>query len=155
MPHHFSSRANSGRHATTLPELVVVVALVALICGLALPPFKRTFDRIQTRGAAREAMMAFFTARAHAIALGRRTTVMLDANGGRVVVLTAGDTLMVRPVSDEHGVTMTTTRDSMAFFPDGLGLGAANVSVIFSRGNAVDTVIVSREGRVKLGAKAR
>jgi hypothetical protein len=36
-----------------------------------------------------------------------------------------------------------------------LGLGSANLSVIFRRGAAADTVIASREGRIKLGTKAR
>lgn len=139
----------------TLAELIVVVALIALVSGFVLPPFKRAFDRIQTRGAARETMMAFFVARAEAIASGRRTSVLMDATMARLLVVSGRDTLMIRPVGVEHGVSMTTTRDSMAFYPDGLGLGAANVSVIFARGAAVDTVIVSREGRVKLGARAR
>jgi Tfp pilus assembly protein FimT len=153
---HYAPHADvSQRSATTLPELVVVIALVALISGFVLPAFKRTLDRIETRGAARETMMAFFTARAQAIALGRRTWISLDAKGGRVLVVSRGDTLLMRAVVAEHGVTMTATRDSMAFYPDGLGLGGANVSIIFARGSAADTVIVSREGRVKLGTRAR
>ena len=155
MVNHSSHGAARRRGATTLPELVVVLALVALISGFVLPAFKRTFDRIQTRGAAREAMIAFVSARAHAIALGRRTAVLLDAGGGRVLVVSRGDTLMVRSISAEHGVTMTASRDSMAFYPDGLGLGGANLSVMFARGSAIDTVLVSREGRAKLGTRAR
>lgn len=154
----FRSHASSGRDrrlATTLAELLVVLALVALLTGLVLPPFKRGYDRLKTRAAAHEAMTAFFAARAGAISLGRRTAVVLDATNARVFVVSDGDTLMMRPVGAEHGVQMTATRDSMAFFPDGLGLGGANLSIIFARGAAVDTVLVSREGRVKLGAKAR
>ena len=133
----------------------MVAALIALITGLVLPPFKRSFDRLKTRAAAQETMTAFFTARASAIALGRRTAVRLDEAKGRVLVLAGGETLMVRRVGTSHGVRMTATRDSMAFFADGLGLGGANLSVVFTRGAASDTVLVSREGRVKLGAKAR
>lgn len=139
----------------TFAEVVVVVAMIALITAFVLPPLQRGFDRIHTRGAAQEIMTAFFTARAAAIALGQRTAVVLDGRNGRVFVVSRGDTLMMRPVGTEHGVTLTATRDSMAFFANGLGLGGANLSVIVSRGSATDTVIVSREGRVKLGAKAR
>ena len=135
--------------------MIVVVALIVIVCGFILPPLKRGFDRIATRGAAREVMMAFFTARAQAIALGVRSAVLLDARGGRVLVVAGADTLMIRPLSASHGVTMRATRDSMTYFPDGLGLGGANLSVMLSRGSVVDTVLVSREGRVKLGARAR
>jgi hypothetical protein len=54
-----------------------------------------------------------------------------------------------------HGVRLAATRDSMTYYPDGLALGGANLSIVLSRGAAADTVIVSREGRVKIGARAR
>lgn len=151
LPPHRDQR----RRATTLVELLVIVALIALVSGFVLPPFKRGFDRLKTRAAAQETMTAFFTARASAIALGRRTAVVLDEAKGRVLVIAGGDTLLVRAIRAGHGVTMTASRDSMAFFPDGLGLGGANLNVVLTRGAASDTVLVSREGRVKLGAKAR
>jgi hypothetical protein len=50
---------------------------------------------------------------------------------------------------------MSASRDSMAYFPDGLGMGGANLTVIFRRGGAADTVLGSREGRIKLGTRAR
>lgn len=149
------SRRDQHRRATTLVELLVIVALIALVSGLVLPPFKRGFDRLKTRAAAQETMTAFFTARASAIALGRRTAVVLDEARERVLVVAGGETLLVRAIGAGHGVKMTASRDSMAFFPDGLGLGGANLNVVLTRGAASDTVIVSREGRVKLGAKAR
>ena len=139
----------------TLAEIMVVVALVALLTGLVLPAFKRSFDRIHTRGAAQDVMTAFFTARASAIALGQESTVVLDARNARVLVVSRRDTLLWRQLGEEHGVVMTSTRDSMSFYPDGLGLGGANLRVIVTRGRATDTVIVSREGRAKLGTRAR
>jgi hypothetical protein len=41
------------------------------------------------------------------------------------------------------------TRDSIAFYPSGLGYGAANTRLIVSRGAAAETVTVSRAGRVR------
>ncbi len=133
----------------------MILALIALVSGFVLPPMKRGFDRMQTRAAAQEAMAAFFTARAAAIASGRRTAVVFDRSHGRVSVVAAGDTLMVRDLTAGRGVAISASRDSMAYFPDGLGLGGANLSVIFRRGAAADTVLASREGRVKLGTTAR
>ena len=143
------------RRAATLAELLVVIAIIALVSGFVLPPLKRGFDRLQTRAAAQATLQAFFTARASAIAQGRRTVVVLDAKRTRVLVMAAGDTLLARAIGSEHGVAMTASRDSMTFFPDGLGLGGANLSVVVTRGSAADTVLVSREGRAKLGTRAR
>ena len=133
----------------------MVIALIALVTALVLPPFKRGFDRLQTRAAAQEAMTAFFTARAAAIASGRRTAVVFDRARTRVIVLSSGDTAMVRDLGASRGVTMAASRDSMTYFPDGLGLGAANLTLIFRRGIAADTVLASREGRIKHGTRAR
>ncbi|MFL5561989.1 MAG: GspH/FimT family pseudopilin [Gemmatimonadaceae bacterium] len=141
--------------AATLVEMVVIVAIIALVSGFVLPPIKRGFDRLRTRAAAQETLHAFFAARANAIARGRRTAVILDVRGGRVLVVADGDTLLARAIGVIHGVGMTASRDSMTFFPDGLGLGGANLSVVVTRGSASDTVIVSREGRAKLGTRAR
>jgi len=152
---HFSHHRAGPPPATTLAELVVIVALIALVTGFVLPPFKRGYDRLQTRAAAQETMAAFFTARAAAIAGGRRTAVVFDQGRARVWVVASGDTLMARDLGASRGVTLVTNRDSMTFFADGLGLGGANLSVIIRRGGAADTVIVSREGRAKLGTKAR
>ncbi|HEX2778754.1 MAG TPA: GspH/FimT family protein [Gemmatimonadaceae bacterium] len=145
----------AARCAATLAETVVVLALIGLLTTLVLPPLKRGYDRIQVRGAAREVMTSFFLARAAAIAQGRLVAVRVDERGARVAVVAAGDTLMLRDVGATQGVALGTTRDSMTYFPDGLGRGGANLSVILTRGSAAETVLVSREGRVKLGAKAR
>ena len=48
-----------------------------------------------------------------------------------------------------HGVTLSATRDSMAYAPNGLGYGASNLSIIVRRGAVTDTVVVSRLGRVR------
>lgn len=139
----------------TLAELLVVIAMIGLASAFVLPPFKRGFDRLQTRAAAQETLTAFFTARAAAIAGGQRTAVVFDRRQPRVIVLASGDTLMLRDLGAGHGVTMSASRDSMTYFPDGLGMGGANLTVIFRRGGAADTVLASREGRIKLGARAR
>lgn len=144
-----------GRRATTLAELLVVIAVIAMVSGFLLPPLKRGFDRIETRAAAQAALQAFFVARAHAIAQGRRTVVVLARSPARVLAVAGTDTVFARAIGVEYGVTMTASRDSMTYFPDGLGLGGANLSVVVSRGRVADTVVVSREGRAKLGTKAR
>lgn len=126
-----------------------------MVSGFLLPPLKRGFDRIETRAAAQAALQAFFVARAHAIAHGRRTVVVLAHSPARVLAVAGSDTLFARAIGVEYGVTMTASRDSMTYFPDGLGLGGANLSVVVSRGRVADTVVVSREGRAKLGTRAR
>ena len=145
----------SRRRGTTLPELLVVLLIVALMTSFVLPSLKRGFDRIEVRGAGRELLMLFFSTRAAAITSGRRTAVAIDGARGRASMISYGETLLVRPVGALHGVRLAATRDSMTYYPNGLALGGANLSIVVSRGSVAETVLVSREGRVKLGARAR
>jgi hypothetical protein len=72
--------------------------------------------------------------------------VRIDAAQRRLTVHTGTDTLARTILPD--GLTMRTTRDSLAYAPSGLGYGAANLRVIVSRGRSADTITVSRLGRV-------
>jgi hypothetical protein len=43
----------------------------------------------------------------------------------------------------------------MTYTAAGLGYGGANLRVVLSRGSAAETVLVSREGRVRIGTRVR
>ena len=139
----------------TLAELLVVLAIVGLLATMVLPSLARLHDGLMVRGAASEVMMTFFTARARAVDDARLTTVVLDGATGRVSIIARGETLLARPVAASRGVTLSASRPTASYFPDGLGLGGANLSIVLSRGAAAETVLVSREGRVRLGGRAR
>ena len=53
------------------------------------------------------------------------------------------------PVGFTHGVSLSSTRDSITFDVRGLGWGAANLTLSVRRGAAAETLTVSRLGRVK------
>ena len=100
-------------------------------------------------------MSAFFVARSAAIGRGVPTTVAIDEARRGVYVIAGTDTMLALFVGARHGVSVSATRSSMTYTASGLGFGGANLTVLLRRGSAADTVIVSREGRVKLGAHAR
>jgi type II secretory pathway pseudopilin PulG len=137
-----------ARHGTTLVEQLLVIALLGTLLAIAVPAAVAQLDRIAVRAASRELADAFAAARDHAVATGRRTAVRLHPRDGAVVVHAGADTLDVRRLGAVYGVTLTATRDSMAYAPSALGWGAANLSARLSRHRAADTVTVSRLGRV-------
>jgi hypothetical protein len=47
------------------------------------------------------------------------------------------------------GVRIASARDTMAYDVRGLGIGLSNLSLVIRRGRAVDTVFLSRLGRVR------
>ena len=57
--------------------------------------------------------------------------------------------LIVVRLGSSHGVMLSASRDSMAYAPNGLGYGAANLTIILRRGESAETIFVSRLGRVR------
>jgi len=136
------------RGALTLVEILLVLAVVGILAALATPPYIAARDRAAVQSAVTASVAAFDAARALAITRGRRAAVHIDTSGARLVVHSFRDTVLRVPLGASWGVQVSSTRDSSAIAPDGLGYGAANLLLILSRGASSDTITVSRLGRV-------
>ena len=137
------------RRAFTLVELLVGVVVAATLGAIAMAAAVRALDGVRVRAAASELRAAFALARHLAVLRATRAAVRLDAAAAAVSVHVGADTALRRPLGSLHGVTLATTRDSMAYAPNGLGFGAANLSAVVRRGARAETVVVSRLGRVR------
>jgi Tfp pilus assembly protein FimT len=137
------------RAGTTLSELLTVLTIIGTLALFARPAFGGLYDRAAVISATSEVVALIGAARQHAIAEGRIVAVRLHAPTGRVIAFAEGDTFHLRNLQQTHGVTLITSRDSIAFYPTGRGYGAANTSIILERGRAADTILVSRLGRVR------
>lgn len=137
-----------ARVAFSFIEVLLVLVVAGVLAALALPPYVAVRDRAAVQSAATAAVAAFDAARTLALTRGRRAAVRIDTLSGRIVVHSGTDTVLKLPVGSSWGVRLSATRDSSALAPDGLGYGAANLSLFIRRGAAADTVIVSRLGRV-------
>ncbi|HEY7569251.1 MAG TPA: prepilin-type N-terminal cleavage/methylation domain-containing protein [Gemmatimonadaceae bacterium] len=136
------------RAGMSLVEVLLVLVIVGLLTTLALPPYVAVRDRASVNSAASAAVAAFDAARALALTRGRHAAIRIDTLVGRIVVHSGVDTVLRVPLGTSWGVRLSASRDSSALAPDGLGYGAANLSLVIMRGAAADTVIVSRLGRV-------
>jgi Tfp pilus assembly protein FimT len=130
-------------------ELVAVLVLTAIIVGIAVPRVRLAAERAAVRGAAADIVTTLSTARQLALSHGGAVAVSIDAPAGTVRVLRDGDTVTTRALARMFGVTLRSSRDSLAYDGRGLGSGAANLTVIVQRGMTADTVVVSRLGRVR------
>lgn len=145
-----SSRSNHvPRAGVTLLELLIALALVSVVVGIAAPRVRRLVDAIGARGAAGDAAALFGSARQLAITRWVRTTVTVDTMAGVVSLVAGPDTIIRRDVHHEHGATLHASRTSATYTPLGLALGVSNLTVIAVRGAAAETVTVSRLGRVR------
>lgn len=125
---------------------MVIIGLTSLI---GLRQLNLYLDRIATRDAVRAAGGVVERARDEAVALHSLVSVRIDTTTATLELLSRGLALGKMALGDIHGVTLSTTRDSITFDVRGLGYGAANLTLVARRGRAVDTLVVSRLGRVR------
>jgi prepilin-type N-terminal cleavage/methylation domain-containing protein len=135
----------------SLPELAVTLALIGALMAAALPRMARFRDRIAVDSAAREVTTILSVGRHAAVLQSTRARAVLRPDSLRVERWT-GETWerlleRVGPVSE--GVTMEVSNPTVVFGPTGMGWGAANTRVTLRRGSQVETITVSRLGRVK------
>lgn len=136
------------RAGFTVPELLIVLAVSAILAGISLPALLGMRDRITVRLAATDAARAVADARTVALTSARRTAVRIDARNNTLTVFTGADTVRTLYLN-EYGVRLRTTRDSIAFGPTGIGWGAATATITITRGTASTALAISRIGRIR------
>lgn len=137
------------RRGITIVELVITLAVLGVLSSIAVPRAAALVDRISVRGATQDVVLAIAAARAAATRRGAYASFVADPRTGRLRVVSGGETLLERDVLHKRGVRIEASRESVTFAPGGLGWGAANTTVIVSRGTRADTIVMSRLGRVR------
>ncbi len=137
------------RRAHTLPELALTLALLAIVAATVVPSLAAMTARWQVRAAVADLVNALVLTREAALARGAVASFVVDAARGEVTVTCAGDTIARRAVGALHGVTLAASSDSVRYAPDGVATGVSNTTLLVVRGPRIDSVIVSRLGRVR------
>jgi len=135
----------------TLPEVATVVAILGVVASVVVPPLARTLDRAAVEEGVQRFAAAHATTRELAIARGALARLELDP-GARTATVSvqrtarAWDTVATYPLGTAG---ISCSNPVLVFNPIGLGYGASNTRVVFSRGAAADTVTTSRTGRLR------
>jgi len=135
----------------TLPELTTVTLIIGVLASMVAPPVHRYLDRAAVAGAAERFAAVHAVARQTAILKGRLARYEVDrgANSLTLALRTPQgmwDTLRAFSLGE---VRLTVSQPTVTFSPLGVGYGASNTTVIFSRGAAAETLTVSRTGRLR------
>ena len=137
------------RRGHTLVELVLVMIVMALATMMGVRQFQLMMDRLATRDAVRSAGAMVSRARDEAMALHTPVSMRVDTIASALELRSRDGPIAQSPLRTTHGVTISTTRDSITFDVRGLGYGAANLTLVARRGRSSDTLVVSRLGRAR------
>ena len=133
----------------SLPEVAVALAIMAVLLSIALHRFTTLRDATSVRAAAGDLGSTFSLARQVAVTNRRVVAIVLDTGRGVVEVRWGGAKVARRDFGATYGVHLGSNRDSAVFDARGVGYGLSNLSVAIRRGRFVDTLTMSRLGRVR------
>lgn len=134
----------------TLPELLAVLALIAILAALAVPRVVSRADRVAVRRVAVELERFYDRARLEAMYRGSRVRLEFDPDALRAVLEDGSDSVaLLRTGPASHGVVLTSSRPVIRIHPNGLGAGGANTRLVVRRGSAAESLTTSRLGRLR------
>jgi prepilin-type N-terminal cleavage/methylation domain-containing protein len=135
--------------AFTLLEITAVLAVAGLLLALSLPRFVALRDVSAVHGAMDELAATFSLARRLALTRRELVAIAFDTAGSAVEVRSVSGSFGRHSLGSAYGIALGANRDSTVYDPRGLGYGLSNLTVIIRRGGIVDTLTMSRLGRVK------
>jgi len=138
------------RRGVTLLELALVLAIVGLLVGIAVPRFQRVADSLAVHNAAMELVSAHRRARFSAILQSRMVELTIRPDSLAIRIPGQPSDLWHAAGPQAEGVNLTGPTRPLVFSPVGLTVGVSNASFRLSRGSATRTVIVSRLGRLRV-----
>ena len=135
----------------TLLETAVVLATMSILTATIVQGVAGAADRAAVVQVQAAVVQSYREAQSTARALGGRTGLLVSADS--IVVRSLGvdsSTVRRRPGPRGSNVTVAPADYSMVYGPDGLPVGAANVTIVLSRGTTSRQIVISRLGRLRL-----
>ncbi len=136
--------------AFTLTEVLIVIIILGIVAGLAAPRAAKWRDRMAVNRAADE--MALFYQRVRFGAVLKSATVRIEFGSDRLTAESENpsvDLTLSVPGPARRRVDLEVSRPIIRLHPNGLGLGPANTKLVLRRGEAAESLTVSRLGRLK------
>jgi len=129
---------------------MIVVAIIGLLAALAIPRVAGWTDRLAVMRSVQEFHAFYNVARMGAVYRASRVRISISPDS--LIAIAEGDTDSVvvqlrGPAA--YGVSLQVSRSVIRLYPTGFGLGAANTTVVLQRGAVVESLTVSRLGRLR------
>jgi prepilin-type N-terminal cleavage/methylation domain-containing protein len=138
------------RRAFTLVELMLVLAVLGVLLGIAIPGLSLVLDQIEVEAAAAHIVAAHQRARLLAISHGQVVRLSIDEDRIVIYPRTGVVPLWSQAGPSQARVMLTGPARHFTFSPEGFTLGLSNASLQLDRGTSRRTVVISRLGRVRV-----
>lgn len=140
------------RRGTTLLELVVVLALVAILTSIAAPALMAASDRGAVRMGLAQLSGAHNEARLAAVSADGVALLTVEADALTLRVIQNGDTALRwrRAGPAALGLTYAGPRRTFVFAPTGYSIGTSNATLTVERNGVVGRLVISRLGRLRV-----
>lgn len=148
--HGYPPYSAAMRRAYTLPELMLVLAVVGILFGLAVPRLTQALDRIEVETAATHLVAAHQRARIMAIVRSQVLILSIDSSELRIQPRGSANRLWSETGPAARGVALAGPSRQFTFSPEGLTLGLSNATLRLVRGSSSRTIVISRLGRVRI-----
>ncbi len=142
----------------TLLELMVCIAIMSVLAGIAVPNYMAYLPKSRLNGAASTVMADLMSARMQAVKLHKKTKVFFvdahqykicdDADGDGTVDEDEGDVVLKDLQSEYSDVEISSTNNPI-FHPRGTATNLATVSFTNSSGSKELTVSIAGSVRIK------
>jgi prepilin-type N-terminal cleavage/methylation domain-containing protein len=136
----------------SLLEMIVVLLILGILAGAAVPTLGSLRDRYAVQAAAADIAGAHNRARIRAVLEGKVTELEIRADSLILSVRSSGGPTMVwsTPGPQAAGIAFTSPPRTLAFAPTGVTMGFSNASFVLTKNSARRQVVVSRLGRVRV-----
>jgi Tfp pilus assembly protein FimT len=138
------------RKAFTLPELMLILAVVGILTGLVVPRISQALDRVEVEGAANRIIAAHQRARIMAVTRGEVLVLSVDESQLAISSRQGIDLLWSDGGPASVGVQLDGAARKFTFSPEGITLGLSNATIQLRRGSVTRRLVISRLGRIHM-----
>ncbi len=143
-----------NQRGVTLIEIVIVIMLIGVMAGFALPRLGDALTKQNVQSA--RTLFVSAHARTRATAIQRGTQTQLIVSNGRLTIQSANpvtsvvDTVgSVENLGARYGVTVQPTNVTLTFDGRGIGMEATEITISITKGSYGSTIVISPVGRVR------